>query len=332
MDSGMISVEKLEAVAEKNFCDFTGITKPVRLTGGASYETWAFALKNNTGSNIPLILRRMPPGAVRLSYSTEPEVEADLFCLASDSGVPAPQIHYVLDPENDKLGRGFIAECVSGETLGGKIVHGSKFSKIRPQLARQCGEILARIHRMKAQNLSTMTVIDQIEDLHCDYLELDCRSPIFELAFRWLRNNATTTQNEPKLVHGDFRNGNLIIGNDGIRAVLDWELTHLGDPAEDLGWLTVNSWRFGEINLPVGGFGSLEDLLEGYVAGGGEDISVDRILYWRAFGTLRWGIMCGKMAMECGSAAGSRLERVIIGRRMSEAEIDLLPLLFDEVL
>ena len=69
-------------------------------------------------------------------------------------------------------------------------------------------------------------------------------------------------------MHGDFRHGNLIIGSDGVRAVLDWELAHLGDPMEDLGWICVNSWRFGEIDKPVGGFGSREELFAGYEEGG----------------------------------------------------------------
>ena len=69
-------------------------------------------------------------------------------------------------------------------------------------------------------------------------------------------------------MHGDFRHGNLIIGPDGVRAVLDWELAHLGDPMEDLGWICVNSWRFGEIDKPVGGFGTREELFAGYEAAG----------------------------------------------------------------
>ena len=69
-------------------------------------------------------------------------------------------------------------------------------------------------------------------------------------------------------MHGDFRHGNLIIGPDGVRAVLDWELAHTGDPMEDLGWICVNSWRFGEIDKPVGGFGTREELFAGYEAAG----------------------------------------------------------------
>jgi aminoglycoside phosphotransferase (APT) family kinase protein len=66
-----------------------------------------------------------------------------------------------------------------------------------------------------------------------------------------------------RLVHGDFRNGNLIGGPDGLRAVLDWELAHLGDPLEDLGWLCVRSWRCGA-EPRVGGFGPVDDQVAAY--------------------------------------------------------------------
>jgi aminoglycoside phosphotransferase (APT) family kinase protein len=112
--------------------------------------------------------------------------------------------------------------------------------------------------------------------------------------------------------------------------VLDWELAHLGDPAEDLGWITVNSWRFGEIDKPVGGFGSVEDMLEGYRFEGGEAISADTVRYWRTLGTLRWGLICRSMARPARPGAPLSVERAMIGRRISETELDLLDILAPE--
>ena len=101
-----------------------------------------------------------------------------------------------------------------------------------------------------------------------EYRSFNWPRPVFELALRWLADHDPGPSKEVTLVHGDFRHGNLIIGPDGVRAVLDWELAHLGDPMEDLGWICVNSWRFGEIDKPVGGFGSREELFAGYEEGG----------------------------------------------------------------
>ena len=131
------------------------------------------------------------------------------------------------------------------------------------------------------------------------------------------------------LVHGDFRNGNLIVGEQGLVAVLDWELAHLGDPMEDLGWLCVNTWRFGNPEQPVGGFGKLEELFAAYEAAGGR-ADAQRVFWWQVLGTLKWGIVCEAMAQTWLSGDERDVEKAAIGRRASEAEIDLLALLAPE--
>jgi aminoglycoside phosphotransferase (APT) family kinase protein len=148
---------------------------------------------------------------------------------------------------------------------------------------------------------------------------------VFELAFRWLDAHCPPPT-QARLVHGDFRNGNLIVGPDGLRAVLDWELAHVGDPMEDLGWICVNSWRFGAVDKPVGGFGEREALWAGYEAAGGPPVSRAHALWWEVFGTLRWGVMCAGMAAAFRSADPS-VERAVIARRASESEVDLMRLL-----
>src|SRR5204863_9687012 len=129
------------------------------------------------------------------------------------------------------------------------------------------------------------------------------------------------------LVHGDFRDGNLMIHpGKGLTAVLDWELAHLGDPAEDLGWICVNSWRFGG-DAQVGGFGRYVDLLRGYRDGGGRQIELSEVRYWQAVGSLKWGVMCLMMYAAYASGRDPSVERAMIGRRASEAEIDLVGLM-----
>jgi aminoglycoside phosphotransferase (APT) family kinase protein len=149
---------------------------------------------------------------------------------------------------------------------------------------------------------------------------------VFELALRWLADNDPGPSKDVTLVHGDFRLGNLVVGPDGVRAVLDWELAHLGDPMEDLGWICVNSWRFGEIDKPVGGFGSREDLFAGYEEAG-RKADPERVKFWEVMGTLRWGVMCCGMMRRFRTGPDHSMERAMIGRRASETEIDLLRLL-----
>jgi aminoglycoside phosphotransferase (APT) family kinase protein len=124
-------------------------------------------------------------------------------------------------------------------------------------------------------------------------------------------------------VHGDFRNGNLIVGPEGVRSVLDWELTHIGDPIEDLGWLCANAWRFGG-ELPVGGFGTYDDLIAGYESASGETVDRAALNWWEAAANLSWGVICIAQANTHRSGAVRSVELAAIGRRVCETEWDLL--------
>ena len=306
----------------------TGVVAAKKLSGGASQETWSFEIVHASG-NLGAILRRAPKG-----YGAAPTraaglgAEARLMQLAYEAGVPSPRVLHVLTPQ-DELGSGFIMARVEGETIARKILRDAEFAAVRPRLARQLGRIAATIHglpRDTLPELRRLTATDEIAELTRDYRSLNWPKPVFELALRWLIRNDPGPPAQETLVHGDFRHGNLIIGGDGVRAVLDWELAHLGDPMEDLGWICVNSWRFGEIDKPVGGFGSREELFAGYESTG-RRVDADRVKFYEVMGTLRWGVMCGGMMQRFRLGPDHSMERAMIGRRASETEIDLLRLL-----
>ncbi len=301
-----------------------------RLSGGASQQTWAFELCSDAGT-VPLVLRRAPDGARgRSRLSAGLDTEARLIAAAQAAGVPVPAIRHVLQAD-DGLGEGFVMERLQGETLGRRIVRDARFDAARGVLARQCGAALARIHALQLDGLPRLRrggvqAEQQVQlELHRSH---GTSRPVFELAFQWLRRHAPA-EVAPVLVHGDFRNGNLIVGEQGLVAVLDWELAHLGDPMEDLGWLCVNTWRFGNPEQPVGGFGMLEELFAAYEAAGGR-ADAQRVFWWQVLGTLKWGIVCEAMAQTWLSGDERDVEKAAIGRRASEAEIDLLALLAPE--
>ncbi|MGJ4929586.1 phosphotransferase family protein [Bradyrhizobium sp. HKCCYLS2038] len=306
----------------------TGVRGAAKLSGGASQETWRFDIIH-PGGDVGAILRRSPKG-----YGAAPgraaglDNEAALMRLAHAAGVPSPEVLHVLMPADD-LGTGFIMRRVDGETIARKILRDAEFAEARPRLARQLGGIAAGIHgipRHALPALREMNTTNEIAELAREYRSFDWPRPVFDLALRWLSQNDPGPSDEVALVHGDFRNGNLIIGSDGVRAVLDWELAHLGDPMEDLGWICVNSWRFGEIDKPVGGFGSRAELFAGYEATG-RRVDPDRVKFWEVMGTLRWGVMCCGMMQRFRAGPDHSMERAMIGRRASETEIDLLRLL-----
>lgn len=303
-----------------------------RLSGGASQETWAFGLTFAGGEKRAYILRRAPGGVSQTSGvggAIGLPVEADVIRAARSAGVVAPEVIYVLKPE-DGAGTGYVMSRIEGETLARRILRDARFDAVRPRLAHQCGEAMARIHATPADSLSHLPVVDghaQLRQFYERYQSYDQPKPVFELTFKWLERNINKCQ-QPLLVHGDFRNGNIMVDPAlGLNAVLDWELAHIGDPLEDLGWLCVNSWRFGVTDRVAGGFGSVEDLLEGYRAGGGAAYEPKDVKVWEVFGTLKWGIMCMSMYEAFRSGFDRSVERAAIGRRSSETEIDLVNLL-----
>jgi aminoglycoside phosphotransferase (APT) family kinase protein len=305
----------------------TGLT---RLTGGASQETWRFGIDVPGHPEEALILRRR---AAREASAGGASVslpdEAVLLRLAGAQGVPVPSVRHVC-AAGDGLGEAIIVEHVAGETLGRRIVAGDAFGAVRPTLAAQCGTALARIHAVDCGLTPALRHLDAAATLSW-YEQVfrgteACR-PVLELAFQVLAASVPAPV-PATLVHGDFRNGNLMVDPvHGMTAVLDWELAHFGDRAEDIGWICVNSWRFGAVENAVGGFGSLDALLDAYGAAGGTPPSRDRVRYWQMLGSLKWAVMCLMMYDIFRTGADPSLERATIGRRVSECETDLLALL-----
>jgi len=297
-----------------------------RLSGGASQETWSFDAVVG-GQDQPLILRRAPPGAeLRGSGNAGLAAEAELIRRAGAAGVPVPEVVAVLRPQHG-LGDGFVMRRLRGETLGRRVA-----AAHRPALAWQCGAALARIHSVDMaggpdlRRTQPLAEVAHLADWHGRHGTV---RPVFQLALRWLADHAPADV-VPALVHGDFRNGNLMVDLDAdggaLVGVLDWELAHLGDPMADLGWLGVNSWRYGRHQRPVGGFGHWAQLFDGYRSAGGT-VDEARVHWWQVLGSLRWGVICESMGQAWLSGAEPVMEKAAIGRRASEAEIDLLDLL-----
>lgn len=298
-----------------------------RLSGGASRETWAFGVTGEEAEGHPvhgMILQRERPGAARTGPGMSSE--ALLLRAAASAGVPVPEV-LATDEGGDDLGAPFvITRAVPGETIPRKLLRDPELDAVRGRLAHECGRVLAEIHSVPVASVrDVLDEPDQIVQFR-DLLDLLGEPhPAFELAFRWLdrrRPDPVATS----LVHGDFRNGNLIIGPDGVRAVLDWELAHLGDPVEDLGWFCVRAWRFGSPHR-AGGFGPAEDLLDGYREGGGADVDMETLRWWEVMGTLKWGVMCVIQAMTHLGGTSRSVELAAIGRRTCENEWDLLELI-----
>jgi hypothetical protein len=121
--------------------------------------------------------------------------------------------------------------------------------------------------------------------------------------------------------------GNLMVHRESVSGVLDWELTHIGDPVEDLGWLCVPAWRFTRPDLAAAGLGTRGELLAAYARHAGVAVPMAELRRWELAGTLRWGVICVMQAFTHLSGARRSIEHAVIGRRACEVEWDLLELL-----
>jgi aminoglycoside phosphotransferase (APT) family kinase protein len=315
---------RLEAVVRRHLGAPGEIRDLVRLTGGATKATWSFDAIVGSDT-VPLILQQARPAG--LGSAPGGAQDAALLRAALRAGVPVPRVRIVLLPE-DELGEGTVTERVAGESLGRKINTDARLAAVRPRLAAQCGSILASLHRTDATGLDFLAAQTARQQLAAYRALADAHDyplPAIELGLRWVAGNLPKTP-RTCVVHGDFRNGNLIVGEDGVRCVLDWELAQLGDPMLDLGWLCVKTWRFGGA-LPVGGFGHREDLFVAYERAGGGPVDPAHVRFWEAFGCVKWAIMCMQKGLGYRHGARGNIEAVAIGRRIEEPLLDFLDLI-----
>ena len=301
-----------------------------RLSGGASMESWAFDYADE-----PLVLRRLPPGFVDDEEGVggiSLAAQAKVIRLAEANGVTAPVVRGEL-ADADGLGVGFVMARASGETLPQRILGKPGFAQAEARLADQCAAELAAIHALDtgalAQELDHVPPAGMVRAQRDRYDAIGGDIPIYEAAFRWLLDTAPDAASR-SLVHGDFRMGNLMIDAEGISAVLDWELAHLGDPLQDLAYLCTPSWRFGRYDKEAGGFADAETFLAAYERASGTPVNRARFRWWLIYSTLWWGVACFTMGDIWRSHNDRSLERTVIGRRVSEVEIDLALLFMDE--
>jgi aminoglycoside phosphotransferase (APT) family kinase protein len=318
--------ERLASFCSARIGHDVGIDDLARMSGGASRETWSFTL-NDGAQTKRLVLRRDPPGA---PAKTDRQSEVDVLQLAEAAGVPVPKVLWTADA--DELGSpGFFMNHVDGETIARRILREDEFAQARNVMAAQIGEIAARIHSIPADSLPALDVPDRksteivLESYQTLLDSLGEPHPAFELALRWLARRVPPSE-RTAVVHGDFRNGNFIVGPDGIRAVLDWELVHIGDPWEDLAWVCTRSWRFGGEG-EVGGFGSRDDLYDAYEKTSGIAVDRDAVHWWEIMSNVKWGVMTIGQAFTHLWGHVPSLELAAIGRRTVETEYDVLNLI-----
>lgn len=320
---------KLAAAVERAFGSGTRVAKLRAVTSGGAKQTWLFDRVDGGGAT-PTILQLAstfkeseagdPAGQLPWTAGAE---DLTVMQVASVAGVSVPKVLYRLTSD-DGLGEGGFIQFVSGETLGRRIVTLPGLETARRRFAGQAGSLLARIHAVDPDRLPFLQSFEAsrfLEIYSAIVEQAGLENPALLYCLRWAQRNLPPPGRKT-LVHGDFRNGNLIVNENGIAAVLDWELAHFSEPEQDLGWLCVRTWRFGGV-LPVAGVGSREALYSAYVDAGGA-LDPARVRFWEVVGGLRWAISCVRRAEGYASGRHRSLEAAAIARRIEEPLYDLL--------
>ncbi len=296
-----------------------------RLSGGASRVTRAFELESPAGGGPPRpLILQMDRGDG--TQGGRMGVERALLEAAGAAGVPVPAVVATGDGTDDGLGAPWlVVERIAGETIPRRILRDAEWAQARRALTAQCGQALAAIHTIAPGTIAGLPPRDPLGDPLPVLDALREVRPALELGVRWL--GAHRPEPGPVVTaHGDFRCGNLVVGPEGLRGVLDWELAHAGDPAEDVGWLCAPAWRFGGPG-EVGGFGPVDELLAAYTATGGTAMTRARVHWWQVYATVKWATICGLQAASHLSGGTRSVELAAIGRRICESEWDLFALL-----
>ena len=292
----------------------------VPLTGGASADINRIIFEDNK----EFIVRRsvVKDKAV---MAIPKNMEAKIQKIVKEYGAPVPEIIMEFS-EGAEIGEGYVMQSVGGETIPRKILRDDSYKNIRNKLPYEIGKSLAQIHKTKLeklQDLEKITFSESLEKLFIIYESFDQPQPVFDLAFKWLENQKILDYEEV-LVHGDYRFGNFIISEKKLESIIDWELAHIGNPMEDLGWLCVRSWRFGNVNKRAAGLGDVDELIAGYESNSKIKIDKSQLDMWQLYGSLKWGIICMVQTFVHLSGAVKSLEKAAIGRRVSETEFDLM--------
>ena len=289
-----------------------------RLSGGANMESWRFVAGNDA-----CVLRRAPSLEMMAGRPLDHAAEAALIRAARTARVTAPEVLVELEPD-DGIGSGFVMRALPGTPNPAQILDEADPAVLLPEIARE----LAAVHRTDPASVPVpvMDTAAALAELKARFLAYGGDRPILALACRWLEANLPAPV-APRLVHGDFRLGNLLIEGSHLTGVLDWELAHLGDPHEDLAYGCMTVWRFSRPDRPAYGLGSVADLASAYEVAGGDAFDPARFRFWLVYRTFWWALGCLQMGGFWRAGHDRSVERVVVARRCAEQELDLLLLL-----
>jgi aminoglycoside phosphotransferase (APT) family kinase protein len=306
------------------------------IAGGASRETWGLDVAIGAGpdkGDYALVLRLDMQSTMNAQALGRDE-EFRLLQLAHSGGVNCPRPRWHAGDPAILGAPFFLMDRVEGESIGPRVVRRPELAAARQALPRQMAEQLALIHRLDYQGLPFLPrpaegqtpAAQVVASLRRTLAELHADVPGLTVALRWLERNQPPA-GPLCLLHGDFRVGNLIVGGEGLAAVIDWEFAHIGDPLEDVAWPLVRDWRFGNDHLRLGGIGAAEPYLATYQEKCSRPVDRAAVYYWEVMGNVKWAVTCLAQAERHLSGRDPSIELASLGRRSAEMELEALRLI-----
>ena len=262
------------------------VTRFERTATGRSRATWLVDVKRPDGEILELVLRRDtgdgPLSGTEISLTRE----AAVYRALHGTGVAIPRL---LDVSPD--GEALLVERATGS------------EDLAPLSAEEQGDVmdsfvsqLVALHHVEPANLdlpgfarprtpeehatADLDLWQRVFDGH-----VTRPSPLWRFVFAWLRQRAPIVVERTVLCHGDVGPGNFLFSGGEVTAVLDWEFAHVGDPMDDIAWLTIRGHHLFDAGDPVTQLRRYQDL-------SGLKIDPDRVRYYQAFVLLRMAVAC----------------------------------------
>lgn len=275
----------VDAIPTARDMAFSGLE---RAAGGLSRENWSLDATWNdaTGAQTRrLMLMRDASGTL---LATNRAREFAVLKALEGTNVPAPRAHWV-DPDGQRLGAPSLVMDRMPGACDYLVLNGERPLEARLALAQAFLALMANIHAVdwRARGLGpvlgephTSPSQAELANWEAEYRRMQLEAhPELELALTWMRRHAPQAE-AVVLVHGDFKPGNALIAGSQISAKLDWETAHLGDPLEDLGWVT-NPVRRREHQIE--GVWERDQIVAAYRERTGHKVDNAALIWWNVF-------------------------------------------------
>jgi len=329
MDEHSELAERLQAGLEAATGASVTIDAVAPMHGGACQDNLGVAFTVEAGSDAGayrMVLRGDAPSSLPQSLSRRQEFE--VIQAATEVGVKTPRARWLMHDVTRPGAWSYCLDRIEGEAIGRKIVSDPRLASGRALLVDELSQILSRIHTVTPEGHPDLPLEDSdpLEAVETWLKPLPEPHPALSLALKWLDNHRPSPR-ATTLVHGDFRTGNFMLTPEGVSGILDWEFAHWGCPEEDLGWIAVRDWRFGQLDKPIGGFATRTAFYDAYEVASGQQVEWDAVHWWEIMGNVRWAAGCACQGQRYLRGEVVDLELIAIARRAAEMEWEALRLI-----